>query len=295
MATPRYGRATRVALDADSTFDASSTQLVFISENVIMTPTYSDTEGMRNTTQRNVNESRVTRKDVAGSIVLQVDPVMLDVVLPYILGAAESSDTFALAETLPDFSVLVDRAETIFQYDGCKVGSAVFAGTSGGFVTLTLNLIGKTESDSATWPGTIPANVFNAPYQFDESTLTINSVVKDPEQWTLTINNNLDVKFRNSVTASHITKTDLEVTLTVTTPYDATNKALRTLSEGGVSGSLALAQTGLSTTFTFGAVQSNTPSPVIPGRSEIQQAVSLLCKESTSGTDAISVSNDSAA
>ena len=63
-------------------------------------------------------------------------PDELDNLLPRILGAAAVGDVFDVAETLPSFTVFIDKVGDIFQYDDCKCNRATFRASAGGLPTM---------------------------------------------------------------------------------------------------------------------------------------------------------------
>ena len=48
-----------------------------------------------------------------------------------------------LAETLPSFTLAIDRVAKVFTYAGCKVNRAVLSGTQGGLLRLALDIVAQ--------------------------------------------------------------------------------------------------------------------------------------------------------
>lgn len=119
---------------------------------------------------------------------------------------------FALAEALPEFDVLVDRVAKRFIYGACKVQRAVFQGRAGGLLELELQLVGKTETTSATAFPAIAAPV-DPPYVFQDGTLTLLGTSRKMLEFTLTIDNGVVPRFTNSQAATDLSPTDRVITL----------------------------------------------------------------------------------
>src|SRR6185369_10952800 len=103
----------------------------FLHESVRATRTILDTSGIRGTRSHAVERTRTGTYSVAGRIVLQPTPEELAHLLPRILGAAASGTNYAVAETLPDFYLSIDRGAKVFTYAGCKIVKATFFGNEG--------------------------------------------------------------------------------------------------------------------------------------------------------------------
>ena len=132
MGTPAIGSAAALAVDDSAVtqladFDSGSFRYEFVSESLARRQSHVESFGIRGTRSRAADRVRIARERITGQIVLYPTPVELDQWLPRILGAAEASDVFALAEGLPEFGVLLERATKRFVYTGCRVAKAVFS------------------------------------------------------------------------------------------------------------------------------------------------------------------------
>src|SRR5688572_9315496 len=85
------------------TFDSSSERYEFLYETLQKRPRIVGGNGIRGTRAQSVERTRLGAYPVGGRIAMNVSPADLDLWLPRILGATESSDTFATAESLPSF------------------------------------------------------------------------------------------------------------------------------------------------------------------------------------------------
>src|SRR5262245_36756514 len=128
MPDASMGHQSRLSLAVAGTAIGSYTESIeFVGESLQKRFTILETAGLRGTRSRPVERTRDGTYAVGGSIRFHVTPALLDLLLPRILGAPESSDLFALTESLPEFDVLVDRVARRFVYGGCKVARAIFS------------------------------------------------------------------------------------------------------------------------------------------------------------------------
>jgi hypothetical protein len=281
---------------AAHTFDSSSETYEFIRESLAKRGTIVDTNGIRGTRSHHEMKTRFGTYEVGGEIVMNPDPAMLDLWLPRILGANESTDTFALAETLQPFGVLIDRVGGTFEYTDCYVNKATFRGQQGQMVELTLEIWGATEATGTSAPSVSIAIASNtAPYIFSDLALTLQSASRTCLDFELVIDNMLERRFANSVTATSITPQDRMVTLRTTTPFTSTEmSALYGQSLLGAAGTLVLTNGAMSTTFTFGKLQVPSISPSVGGKTEVSLRLEMVARM-TSTTRELVVTHDSTA
>jgi hypothetical protein len=237
MGTPAVGYQGKLGISASNPVDAA---FEFTSESLRKTGANIEHDGIAGTRSHRSERIRANNYTVGGQIAMQPCPEELAALLPCILGAVASGTTFALAETIPERYITIDRGTKVFTYDGCKVARATFSASEGSPLTLELDIVGKTETVANS--GTFPAiTVTNAPpFMFYDGVSSIASTAYAFKSFRLTIDNNLMVAYNNSQSASHIVAADRMVSLEVTTPYSSDETAL-----------LDAAVAGLATTFTF--------------------------------------------
>lgn len=281
---------------APHTFDGSSETYEFIRESLAKKGTILDTGGIRGTRSHHEMKSRFGTYEVGGEIAFNPDPAMLDLWLPRILGANESSDTFALAETLQPFGVLVDRVGGTFEYTDCYVNKATFKGQQGQLVELALEIWGATEATGTSAPSVSIAIASNSvPYVFQDLTLTLQSGSRTCMDFELTIDNMLERRFANSITATSITPQDRMIGLKTTNPFTSSEmSALYAQSLLGAAGTVVLTNGGCSTTFTFAKLQVPAQSPSVGGKNEIPLKLDMVARM-TSTTRELVVTHDSVA
>lgn len=270
MALATQGALTQLAMDSATPIDTMSEPYEFVSCTLRKTTAIIESGGIRGTRSRVEEVARQGNDSIAGSIVLTPSPADLDNLLPRILGAAEASDAFAVAETVPSFSVGVNYGADAFEYLGCYVNRAIFRGSPNGMLQLELDIIGTSQADLSYPSLTLGVAANNVPYRFSEGVLTMVSSARSMMSFELIIDNALEARFTNATTASSIQAHDRIVTLNCTTPYTSSEVDLFTQSLEGTTGTLVFTNGGMSTTFTFGLlVPQPLQGPTIPGKREV--------------------------
>lgn len=294
MSGSSQGYQSRLSIAAGGTAIGSYTGAYEIeSETLKKTGTILDTNGLRGTRSHHSGRTREGTYSVQGTLNFCADPAMLDLLLPWILGADESTDVFALADTLPERDVLIDRVAKRFVYAGCKVNRARITGRAGELIKVSLDIIGKTETVSATsFPSITPPTV--PPYAFQDAALTLVSTSRIITNFELTVDNVLDARFANSVSATNIDPQDRIITLRTETPFTSDEVDLYAQSVGGAAAALVLTYLGYSTTFSFASLQVPDNSPNAPGMSEILLSLEGVARMSGTTKELI-VTHDSAA
>lgn len=297
MAIASMGHAVKVCMDAASPIDTSSEPLEIVSCTLKATGSTIVSEGTRGTRSQSVERTAPGPYEVAGQIVCNPSPVEMDRLLPRILGADESTDTFALAETLPDFLVCVDKVAKVFTYSGCKVSRATFSGGRGQPIRLALDIIGKTEAEgnAGTYPSlTIDTGAF---YVFNQGVLTIGGTAYEFDDFQLIIDNAVQARFGNSATATSVAPGDRIITLSVSTPYTSDEVALftgRLAANASAAATLVFTNGNTSITFTLPAIKWSDPaSPEVASKtSEILLPVNYRAFKTGSSAE-LTITNDS--
>lgn len=277
MADAQGAQSQLLAEPLAGSFDTSSENYEFLSENIQKTGTVLDSDGMRGTRSHSQERTREGAYTIGGTFTINPSPLDLDLWLPRILGAAESTDTFALAETLPTFGLMVDRVTKVVTYSGCYVNRAIFRGSGNEFMTLEIEIMGTDESVGNA--GTAPVVALgiaagDMPYHFSEAVVTLGvaSAAREVLSFEIEINNFLEARFGNSLTATSITPQNRQVRLQLELPYDTANADLYAEAVDGALGTVVLtnaADSGITTTFSFDNLQAADISPVISGKTAV--------------------------
>ena len=288
------GFQSRLSMAATGTAIGSYTEAYeFVSESVRKSQQILDTAGIRGSRSHPKERTRDGTYTVQGTIRLHATPSMLALLLPRILGANASGTTFALAETLPEFDLLIDRVARRFVYGNCKIGKATFRCQAGGLLELELEVLGKTETVSATSFPSISAPT-DIPYVWSDATCTLLSTSRIVTQWELAIDNVPNVRFSNSQSATDIQITDRIVTCSLMTPYTSSEVDLYGQNVGSsAAATFSLTNGGTSISFAIANLQIPDNSPVVESRTgEIMLSLQGTAKMSGSTRELI-VTNDS--
>lgn len=289
------GAFAKMLMDSVSPIDTNSEAYAFISESLKQTVELDIDPSIRGTRSRSKERSGLSLKRVGGDITMRPSPTELDRLLPRILGAAESTDSFAVAETLPEFLVSVYRVASTYTYAGCKVGSARFTGQEGQALQLIMSLLGKTRTKSAdAFPSVaIDTDSF---YTFHQGVLTLNSVAHSFRSFELIVDNMMEVLFENSETATTVEAADRMVSLAVDVPFaSAANTLQDAIDEAeDIAASLVFTNEGQSLTFTFPALMAADEDPVVSGKSKIRYPLNFQALQSGSNKEIV-VTHDSVA
>jgi hypothetical protein len=278
---------------------------VFVSESIVKRGVIVERQGLRGTRSHVADDSRVGPYTVSGELVLEPTPQDLAIWLPRILGGAPAGSNpvaYPLAETLPSFTLAVDRVAKVFTYAGCKVNRAVFQGSQGGLLRLFLDIVAQSETVGAagTFPALTPS--VTQPYIFSDLALTLASAAREVRQFELMIDNALVTdRFMNSLTITSAPEGDRAIGLRTVHAWAPGSTDLYAQALAGAAGTLELTNalggtppTGYQTVFTFATLQVPDRSPNAPGRQEVFLNLEMMARK-VSGTAELTVTHDAVA
>lgn len=235
-------------------------------------------DGIRGTRSQVADRVRDNGYDVAGALVCHPSPALLDILLPYIMGAAESTDSFTLGENLDsfEFALLAEYGPKRILYDDCKVSAATFKSSEGGHLELTLDILGKTATTSDTaFPSiSIPTDAHDLPYLHSDLTVSLAGVgSRIVTEFELKIDHALRARFANSRTATALLETDRIITARTVVPFTSSPDAtdLYEMAVAGVAAAWTFtnaASTGLTLVFTAGTFNVPAESPDLNSRND---------------------------
>jgi hypothetical protein len=290
------GHAARVGIAAAGA-GAATRELDFLScdvgkrGNLIVSP------GIRGSRSYFDEQAVMGTYGVDGTLLLDCRPDDLAVLLPYCLGANANGTSFALASTVQEMLLTVDKVAKVYTYDEIKVNRARFSGGPNQTLKLALELAGKTESGANA--GTFPdlASTLSAvrPYVFHQGVLTLGAnTTYEFTNFELVIDNALILdRYNNSQTRTEIPESDRIITLTCDTPFTSSELALYDLSITGLAGSLVFTNGNYSLTFTLNNLKQPALGPGVPAKQqEILQRLTLQAF-ATDNDDELVVTNDS--
>ncbi len=94
------------------------------------------------------------------------------------------------------------------------------------------------------------------------------------------IDNAIDAKFRNSLTATDLTEADRVVTLATSTPFNsASDGTLYEQALAGAAGALTITDGTSTGTFTFGKLQVPAESPTVESKSEFLLDLNMVARK----------------
>ena len=276
--TPSIGALSTLCLDAATPFDVSSEPYEFVRENLRLIQNHVESQGVRGTRSRRKERTKIGSTDVSGSITMNPSVTEIDLLLPRILGGATAAGVTDVANTVPEFQVMIDRIAKVHSYTGCKVARATLRGTKGQPIELTLDIEGEGGSVGAA--GGYPALTIDTDatfFIFSEATLTLQGTSRLIEEFTLVIDNNLRADRRfNSLNRVNMPALDRRVTIGTTVPYTPDNTDLEEQAIAGAAGILVLTDGTTTYTIDFANVKSESESPSVAGRDEISLALQRM-------------------
>ena len=264
-------------LAATTTFSSSSARLEFIDHDLHEEIDIIADDGLRGTRTRAVERLALGNVKISGSITLEPTPLELELLMPFILGTATNSGTYAVADTLPNLYLLADYVAKVATYT-TRVTKATFSSSPGKKLRLKLDLVGTVMTLGAAGTfasASIPAMDLAAPYRMADlgTGVTINSIAYSLDKFELSIDNAIQPTYMQGVTATDLEPTDRIVMLGFETKYTSTEVALQTDQRAGTgrAGSLAFVNPSSQTfSFTFANLVAPPKSTTVPGRQHLR-------------------------
>ena len=288
--TPSMGHQARFGA---GTTNPVANQFEFLSCDFGKRGSLVESPGMRGTRSHyaeSVNDGPYT---VGGTLVMEPRPDELDLWLPFILGKAAVGDTFALAETIPDWYAVLDKVAAIYLYSGMKVNQAIFESAAGQNLKMSLACEGKTEG-TTTFPDISATLSERQPYIHHECVLTLDGDSVEVKNVRLTVDNALILdRFNNSQTRTELPEGDRIITLTCENPFTSYELDLYDLAIAGIAGTLVYTNGDRSLTFTMPNLKAPAQGPAVGARNtEIPLTLNFTAFKSGSD-DELTVTNDS--
>ncbi|MGZ4988607.1 MAG: phage tail tube protein, partial [Limisphaerales bacterium] len=270
-------------LAATTTFSSSSFRLSPKSNNLKETIEVISDEGLRGTRTRNVERLASGNVKISGPIVFEPTTAELETLMPFILGTASSTGTYAVAETLPTLYLLCDYVSKVATFTGA-VNRATFEASPGEKLKLTLDVVGSAMtlgSAGSFASASVPAIDNNPVYRMADmgSGVTINSIAYLIDAFKLTIDNKIVPTYMSGVLPTDLLPTDRVVTLEMRTRYNTADVVLQTDQRAFTkrAGSVAFTNSASDAfTFTFGSLVAPPESVVVPDRNHIRYPSSYL-------------------
>jgi hypothetical protein len=300
MGTPSILKASQLAIGAAGTAIGSYTDRFEFNSITpgggvgLIDTSEEATRGTRSRSKERVAQGLI---ETTLNIVLNPSPAELDILLPMILGGAESVDSFPLAETTAYKDILVDWSVHRQIYQDCLVNRAEFSSSQGQPLRLSLEFWCRTQDTPvATAFPSIAVDTDNI-YVHHQGVLTARSAARDFSEASVVIDNNLERSYNNAQNPTFIFPTDRVIELTGNVPFTSDEDDLYTgplASAAGAAGTLVYTNGGQSLTFTFGNLKEQDASPPAMTGGETRQSITWRAYKSGS-TAELAVTHDSSA
>lgn len=295
MGNASMGHAARVGAGAAS---PATEEYDFLSCGVAKEGSHVPSPAMRGTRSRidtTVNDGTYR---VGGPLVLEPRPDDLDNWLPRILGAVEAADVFALAETVPEFYLIVDKVADVYEYSGCKILRASFRSAAGDNLQMALDTEGKdqTAKGSGNFPDIAASLSVLQPYIHHQAVLKLPSTSVEVDNIEIIIDNVLKLnRFNNSQTRTGLPEGDRIVSLSCDNPFTSDETAYYDMLLAGIDlGTVKYTAGSYSLEFKFGNLKAPARGPEVTGR-EVEIPLRLEFTAYKKGTDdEVKVTNVSA-
>jgi hypothetical protein len=291
------------------TFDANSSRFEFLAETLSPLGRFVQSDGITGLPYSIADTVRDGGSVIQGSVVMNPSAQTFETWGKYLLGAKVST-TFTPTNCVDPFGLLAYLDNDTFEYADCYVDSwALFGeapehpGSSGAqpdLLTLQVNILGKTATQSTAWPNPAPAlstGTAALPYllQDSDTTITINGETRAIYEFALYHSKQLRTFWANSLTPSGICSMGRVSQLKFRLPW---NEANEDLYNGGITGAAATLKftiSGVSSQFNITNLKIPAQAPLVRRKRE---AVLFELTGSIHGTTAateLTLTNDATA
>lgn len=191
-------------------------QYDFQSANYGANEQIADLNGNRGDLSHDVSMFRPGIIRVGGQMRFEPNVASMPLLNTFAMGGASST----LANTALVYEIIADKRGDIFDFASNAVGRCTWAGSQGEPLSMSLDVLGMTETGSASWGSPTAIDTATGPWMFQEMVLTIGGATKNSRTFALTLDNHLDSgRFFNSRTLVSLVRLDRTVTLSLDLPY----------------------------------------------------------------------------
>lgn len=263
-----------------------------------------DLSGLSGTRERRAAAVADGPKETGGDVALFLSPIDMEDWAPRIIGDNSNTvanvTTFDFAETLDPFGILIDRlasngTRSTWEYQDVKIGRTVISSSAQSQpVLMTCTVLGTTETfHGAVFPAsiTLPTGASAKPYVHSQGVFTYQSKSYKYNAFELVIDNGLDARLENALTAEEICATDQIVTLRLNVPW--TDTFAPDFAAAAGAGNIQWTAGGLSTQILFGSLHQLKQAPNATDKNPIRWNLELEARLSADGnTPQIQIVND---
>jgi len=243
-----------------------------------------------------------------GWVVFGLSPGFADFFFPWVLGSDESTNTFALAETLQTFGMLVDKVTGVHEFYNGVVNRCIIEGEQKGpgngpnFLRCAVQCMFRSYKDPSSaesYPSvTLGVTGEYTPLVLEDSDnsgtsrLVLGGSAREYKSFRLDINNHVQPRYVNALEPTSLCPTRRTITLQTTHPYDSGTSNLYNVALGSsAAGTLTFVNGNTSILFTFGMLQADVVTPVVAGKSEIDLQLQFSARR-VSSTASLEVTID---
>lgn len=265
--TSSMGHQTRIGISKAS---PTTQEIEFISCDMGAKNQHVQSDGIRGQRGRQSESVLDGIIDVSGSLVLEPRYEDLIVMLELILGTA-AAPNYTLAEVVPFFTLDFKKIADTYRYANCKVNTATFRSARNQPLQLTLDIVGKTETGSISFPNIAATLSALQPYIHHQLVMTIGGTAYELDNLEVSISNALLTdRYNNSQTRTDIPEGDRVITVSATFPFTTDQAALYGMAVAGLAGANTAVWTNGAhvLTMTFGKLQAPTISPGVGAKNQ---------------------------
>jgi len=256
----------------------------FVSETLQKKGSVIHGQGLTGSLDRLIGRARLAQYICAGQVVTELTHDEAIHWIARALGEADGSVAIEPQLTLTDFGVLIDRVANVFEYQTCNVArlglqGRATAGSGPQPIIMSTDILAVDESISASWPVTPPTlsatDLKRRPLVFSDGTLKVGGTAYGFMGFSLLIDNMLQPRWTNSLTATSFCPAGRRVILRTTTPYTSTEhtpfyaNAENLDPATPITGELKFTDGRTTITISFNALQWAQVSPTVKGNQEI--------------------------
>lgn len=235
-----------------------------------------DGNAMLGTRSHYANRSREGLITVGGAFSGHPTFKELSIILPKVLGGNPSGTSYPLADALPNFCIqkkLLPDLNTINSYPDVMANVGTFTATRGQPIGYDVSVLGLTvvAADTITFDaGLTPDTASDTPV-FHDLSLSVAGQTYQIFEFSLTVNNALDLEMINARNATEVFPTDRVITISHPLPQAALLASILIDTPAAVVATFTYNNQSL--IFTLPSVRYTIPDAVIASRGEIRQPI----------------------
>ncbi|WP_437187857.1 phage tail tube protein [Planctomicrobium sp. SH668] len=226
----QMGVRSRLLFDTALPFSNTSRWFEFMSESINSERLIINNAGLRGTRAQASERNRFGNEKVSGTLNFELSRILMDNILPAVMGAVKATNTFNPAETLPKHYWMIDKGTDVVIVNETIAGKMTISGSQSEIIKVALDVEAESMTTGASWPVASPSPDVSSPYFFaDTNNVTLKGTARQIFSFDLAIDNALSAnQWANNLTRDEfILPSDRIVTLTMAVPATAANADLQ--------------------------------------------------------------------